>query len=630
MSTQRPWIALAACTLVLASPRPGQGDEPTFQQQAEAKRIARELDRAAELQAQGALDQSAGYWLKAQRRLVAYLGNADAQQSQLVSESHRRLAELGGELAPRIADLPDVPYLPSYTPPAAESTADTPSARVTNDDAFATQVAPILVEKCGRCHIEQRRGRLSLTTFDEMQRHARLVVAGQPAESLLVSAIESGAMPKRGAKVTPEELSRIREWIQSGANLRDSDRTRTLAQLTGATVSAGEQADDGDAPAMPNESEVVSFSNHIAPVLVDACATCHIDRPQVRGGLSLASYEALMRGGDNGPAVMANRGEDSLLIKKLRGTAGGQRMPAGGNPLDDKVVALLARWIDQGAQFDGGGPAASLRDLVARGIASKASHEELARQRRDRAIANWQLVMGGQAPTVQETATFVVLAPDASSKPEPFAEAAESIAGRIATQLRHPVKEPLIKGKIAAYLFKVRYDYGEFGKMIERREISRDWFNHWGNNQVDAYIVFHWSSDELSRAKPWLARDIAAAYVAGLAADVPKWFANGIGYSTADKLFGDEEIPKLWRQKSVELTAKMSARDDFISGKLNDDDAGLVGFQFIEFLKQANGKSFNKLLSDLRESVGFERAFATAFGATPAELLQSQPAPSRQ
>ncbi len=375
---------------------------------------------------------------------------------------------------------------------------------------------------------------------------------------------------------------------------------------------------------LPSESSIVSFANDIAPLLVDQCADCHMDSRRVRGGLNLSTFELLMRGGDNGAIVRANQGAESLLIKKLRGTGGGQQMPAGSDPLAEDVIQTITRWIDQGARFDGGNPNGNLRDIVARAASAKATHEQLARQRSERAAANWELVMDGKTPVVHESENLIVLASDDTSKPMQFAELAEAVIGRVATQVRIPKKEPLVKGKIAAYLFSARYDYGEFGKMIEQRDVPKEWSNHWGNNQVDAYIVFQIPPADYDNARPSIARNVAAAYAKGLSSDVPDWFANGWGYWIAAKMYAGDDAIKLWTQRATDATKRMANRDDFIQNRMTDDEAGLVAFQFVEYLKQAGGNRFNKMIGEMRDGTSFERAFALAFDMTPAEMLSKK------
>jgi len=92
----------------------------------------------------------------------------------------------------------------------------------------------------------------------------------------------------------------------------------------------------------------VSFQNDVFPIFQSkSCTTCH-------GGtnsLFVDSYAHLMLGNSlHGPVVTPGSGEQSVIIKKLRGTAGfGVRMPQGGPYLDDATIGIISLWITQGA-----------------------------------------------------------------------------------------------------------------------------------------------------------------------------------------------------------------------------------------------------------------------------------------
>ena len=93
-----------------------------------------------------------------------------------------------------------------------------------------------------------------------------------------------------------------------------------------------------------DNSSCVNFSAEIKP-LFSSCTDCHGGS----GGLSLSSYTSLMTGGNSGAVVTPGDGAGSLLVKKLRGTAG-IRMPKGQDPLNDTTINLIETWINEGAK----------------------------------------------------------------------------------------------------------------------------------------------------------------------------------------------------------------------------------------------------------------------------------------
>jgi hypothetical protein len=96
----------------------------------------------------------------------------------------------------------------------------------------------------------------------------------------------------------------------------------------------------------------VSFSKDVMPVFTKRCLSCHNTEDEGPSMLFLDNYKQLMRGDSkHGPTVIPKKGEQSDLIKKLRGTTEyGRQMPRGKKPLDEETIEMISRWIDQGAK----------------------------------------------------------------------------------------------------------------------------------------------------------------------------------------------------------------------------------------------------------------------------------------
>src|SRR5579885_3410511 len=58
------------------------------------------------------------------------------------------------------------------------------------------------------------------------------------------------------------------------------------------------------------------FENRVRPLLAERCLECHGPRKQ-ESNLRLDSREAMMQGGDSGPAIRPGRPGEILLIKAL-------------------------------------------------------------------------------------------------------------------------------------------------------------------------------------------------------------------------------------------------------------------------------------------------------------------------
>lgn len=90
------------------------------------------------------------------------------------------------------------------------------------------------------------------------------------------------------------------------------------------------------------------FESRIRPVLIEHCLECHGDSTVLQGGLSLATRDAWLRGGDSGPAIVPGAPEESLLWRAVSYRDAHLEMPPSGQ-LPANVLADLQRWIADGA-----------------------------------------------------------------------------------------------------------------------------------------------------------------------------------------------------------------------------------------------------------------------------------------
>ncbi len=100
----------------------------------------------------------------------------------------------------------------------------------------------------------------------------------------------------------------------------------------------------------------VSFENDVAPIIAANCLDCH-SADQRKGGLSLATYGDVLDGGKDGPIARPGRGADSMMVQRLHGV-GGEQMPKDAAPLTADEIALIRRWIDEGARLSPDAPPA--------------------------------------------------------------------------------------------------------------------------------------------------------------------------------------------------------------------------------------------------------------------------------
>ncbi len=102
----------------------------------------------------------------------------------------------------------------------------------------------------------------------------------------------------------------------------------------------------------PNKKRL-TFEHDIRPILKVHCTHCHGEAGEKEGGLDLRLRWLMVQGGDSGPAIEPGDPEASYLIERIE--AG--EMPPGDAPrMPKEQVALLRRWIAQGAPTAGPEP----------------------------------------------------------------------------------------------------------------------------------------------------------------------------------------------------------------------------------------------------------------------------------
>jgi uncharacterized membrane protein len=104
--------------------------------------------------------------------------------------------------------------------PSSPATTNTQAA-VNTSVSFAKDVMPILESRCLSCHGGQQTQRgLSVASYETLMAgsdNGPVIIPGDPSNSLLIQMIQAGKMPKRGPKLTPDQLQTLIDWITTGA-----------------------------------------------------------------------------------------------------------------------------------------------------------------------------------------------------------------------------------------------------------------------------------------------------------------------------------------------------------------------------------------------------------------------------
>jgi cytochrome c5 len=87
--------------------------------------------------------------------------------------------------------------------------------------SFAKDVMPIFENSCTSCHgTDQMKAGLDLRTYKSLMAgssNGPVIVSGKSADSFLVQQVVKGKMPKRGQKLTSDQIKVISDWIDAGA-----------------------------------------------------------------------------------------------------------------------------------------------------------------------------------------------------------------------------------------------------------------------------------------------------------------------------------------------------------------------------------------------------------------------------
>ncbi|HYV27693.1 MAG TPA: c-type cytochrome domain-containing protein [Candidatus Eisenbacteria bacterium] len=201
--------------------------------------------------------------------------------------------------------------------------------------------------KLRRFTLERERGRLACC----FRRPAENVVARQlpPCSATFLSPEPVGQTPTGAAETVALPFF------------------RDIAILLACFVFIGKAAPlRGQVPATENVSGNASFSKDIAPIFLKKCQACHgLDKS--KGEFQLHTIAALMKGGKSkSPAVAPGKPTESEIFKRITTSDADDRMPQKDDRLSDEQIALIERWIKQGARFDSADTNATLASLVPR------------------------------------------------------------------------------------------------------------------------------------------------------------------------------------------------------------------------------------------------------------------------
>jgi hypothetical protein len=315
------------------------------------------------------------------------------------------------------------------------------------------------------------------------------------------------------------------------------------------------------------------FESRIRPILAERCFECHAAEKQ-KGNLRLDSLEGALRGGDSGPAVVAGKPEESLLVKVV-GYAFDIKMPPK-SKLPEREIADLTQWIKIGAPWPDNRPAGVRRD--------KFGTDEISDEQR--AFWAFQPPHEQVVPVVQQSSwpqspldRFILeRLEQAGLAPAPPA-GKRALIRRATFDL---VGLPPTVEEVEAFV--ADESPGAFAKVVDRLLSSPRYGERWGRHWLDVarYADSNGLDENLACASAWRYRDYV---IAALNRDKP--FNRFVEEQIAGDLLpvepGGDPFEGLVATGFLCLGGKMLAEDDPVKMQMDivDEQVDTIGRAFM-------------------------------------------------
>jgi mono/diheme cytochrome c family protein len=523
----------------------------------------------------------------------------EAAQRLLQSTLDAPVASVKKPAAKALAkNVPAKPKLPAAMAPTAGGI------------SFTANVSPLLMSKCGRCHTQQPKGGFSVASYADIMKGSdggTVFRPGKAQGSRLMELLESGEMPKGGGKFNPDELATISNWINANAPFDGADPTMPVTQMASNEITRA------------TGSESVQFMRDVAPILVGHCTSCHAGE-QGADNFELDTFARLKRGGRDGDVLAAGSPANSQLLKMIKGTAKDvmgklrPQMPRRGPPLTSDEIAKIETWIAEGARFDGDDPNDSLQSGIDRIRANEMSHKDLTAWRDSLAKKNWALGNPDVQFELFEADNFRLLSDVTPARMKEITQIVESEQAKVSGLLKIPNTAPMFKGKLTLFVLDKRFEYTEFGRMVEKRELTPDMSGHSHYNVVDAYGAVL-APKEGDHSFPLLvAEQFAGAYVASLGKNVPRWFAVGSGRAIAAKIEPRSPLVKQWDEGVSMAMGSTKNPASFLNAKELDGSGSALAYGLVRFMMQG-GSRHQQLIDAMRKGASFDQALMRTYGS---------------
>lgn len=522
--------------------------------------------------------------------------------------------------------------------------------------SFSKDIAPIISANCLRCHGDDNpRAGLQMSNFAGMEKGGNtgpLLTVGNANNSLIMARLTAQGnqrMPRGPNPLPAADIQKILVWINQGAKFDGDDKTTALADLAkagggGASKAAGKTAASGPVKIeKATGTETVSFKKDIAPWMVNLCVGCHSGggRGAQQTGLTLDTFENLMKGGKGGRVVLPGNPNDSriidLVLRQVDPKTDMQlKMPQGQAQIFRRQAVALETWVAEGAKFDGGDPKATLRSLVPTPEQLKAeelaklSPAEWVKMRDDRAHELWRKFEAKDGPSVFNNDEFIVMGNASGPRLEQIAGWAVDDSKQL--KKLFGIKDSLIwKGKLTVFAFKDRFSYEEFSRANEDREVPRETVGHARVTSVgdEAYVCLQDIGDDDSSSSPGLRvslfEHLTGAVIQRSPQKVPDWAIRGTGLALAARANPKNAFFQGLKADALQSMAGLEKPSDvFADGQFSSADIGPIGFTLVTHMIAVGSEAkFAQFLNQLATSGNLNAALKSVYNADTNQLATS-------
>lgn len=227
---------------------------------------------------------------------------------------------------------------------------------------FESEVWPILENHCIVCHGEDKQeADLRLDQpgeFTEGDLGFSVLEHSADESAILLERVQlpdgnEDRMPPEGDPLTSVEIGVLKNWIEKGASFGDWKGFPAKEPRDAKWVKSELAKLEPKSEAVP---ATIEFNRDVRPILSDNCYSCHgFDRNTRKAGLRLDVPEEATQKRKSGaiPFVPNSLGDSNALARVLSAHATDQMPPRGSSKsLTDTEKAILAKWIEQGAEYE--------------------------------------------------------------------------------------------------------------------------------------------------------------------------------------------------------------------------------------------------------------------------------------